>query len=155
MPTDTLTPQDSLAIQDLIFRFMRSFDDKDWDAMKDCLVENPYCDYSSFRGTPASHLSREDYIQQRRSTLSDLKMQHNISNLTLVSRATSVEIQCNYAIFRFHPDFNGSRDHFFHSYGRYKFSVLSTTQGWVISEITQNLLTNDGALELHKGAQKK
>jgi hypothetical protein len=133
---------------------MRTFDDKDCDSMRECLAETIHCDYSSFRGTPASEIAREDYVAQRRTALASLRTQHNLSNLSISASANEAEVQCNYAILRFHPDFDGSRDEYFHSYGQYRFKVVQTRAGWSISSITQLLLMNEGNPTLHGGLRK-
>ncbi|MBS0351684.1 MAG: hypothetical protein JSR33_10970 [Proteobacteria bacterium] len=45
-------------IQEVLFRFMRSFDIKDWDMMTVCLDDRIYCDYSDLRHEPASWVLR-------------------------------------------------------------------------------------------------
>src|SRR5579862_2869428 len=116
-----LSAEDRFAIQDLLFRFMRSFDAKDWVGMQACLSEQVDCDYSSFRGGPPSKTTRSEYAKQREIALEHLRTQHDLSNIVLTPLGMMVEVRCNYAIRRFHPDFDGSREKFFHSYGQYRF----------------------------------
>jgi 3-phenylpropionate/cinnamic acid dioxygenase small subunit len=149
-----LSAEDRLEIQDLLFRFMRSFDEKDWDGMRSCLGETVDCDYSSFRGTPPSTITRDEYVDQRKATLLFLKTQHNLSNISIIAAATQAEARCNYAILRFHPEFDGSRDRYFHSYGQYRFTVVRSGGPWSISSILQILLMSEGNSNLH-GALKK
>jgi 3-phenylpropionate/cinnamic acid dioxygenase small subunit len=148
-----LSAEDRLEIQDLLFGFMRSFDEKGWDEMRACLSETIDCDYSSFRGTPRTTLAREKYVDQRRDALSLLKTQHNLSNISIATFGAQIEARCNYAILRFHPEFDGSRDKFFHSYGQYRFTIVRTGEAWSISSIKQFLLTSEGNPALH-GALK-
>lgn len=138
-------------IQELLFRFMRSFDEKDWAAMKDCLADEIDCDYSSFRGTPPGRISRDQYVSQRRDALPTLKTQHNISNISLLSATDSIHVKCNFIILRFHPDFQGEKDQYFHSYGSYQFILSRKNRELKISAITQHLLTNEGNPKLHGG----
>ncbi len=142
-------------IEELLFRSMRSFDDKDWDAMRECLAESIHCDYSSFRGTPPGDIARDDYIGQRAIALAALKTQHNLSNLSIEGTETHAEAICNYAILRFAPDFDGTPARFFHSYGQYQFGVVMTDNQWRIISIRQSLLVSDGNPELHAGARSK
>jgi 3-phenylpropionate/cinnamic acid dioxygenase small subunit len=148
-----LSAEDRLEIQDLLFRFMRSFDEKDWDAMRSCLTKTVHCDYSSFRGTPPSTTTRDEYVDQRKAALLSLKTQHNLSNISIIASITQIEARCNYAILRFHPEFNGSRERYFHSYGQYRFTVVSSGGPWSISSIVQILLMSEGNSNLH-GALK-
>jgi len=92
---------------------------------------------------------RELYVDQRRDALSLLKTQHNLSNILIATFGAQVEARCNYAIVRFHPDFDGSRDKFFHSYGQYRFTAVRTGEAWSISSIKQFLLTSEGNPAFH------
>jgi hypothetical protein len=149
-----LPPEEYFAVRELVFRFMRTFDEKDWPGMKACLAKSVYCDYSTFRGAPPGRVTREKYVAQRKAALSFLIMQHNLSNLSAASNGKSIEVKCNYTILRFHPNFNGSRKYFFHSYGRYRFFIIREGRGWRVSKIIQRLLMNDGNPKLHGGARK-
>ena len=44
----TLPVEKRFAVLELLFRFMRTFDEKDWTGMETCLAPKVYCDYSSF-----------------------------------------------------------------------------------------------------------
>jgi hypothetical protein len=149
-----LAVEDRVEIEELLFRFMASFDRKDWDTMRASLAATIDCDYSSFRGTPRATITAEEYIEQRKTALSSLKTQHNLSNLSIAATESKAEVQCNYAILRFHADFDGSREKFFHSYGSYRFGVARTAAGWRIESIKQTLLMSDGNPSLHLGAAK-
>ena len=122
--------------------------------MRGCLAETIRYDYSSFRGTPFAEIARDDYVLQRRTALASLRTQHNLSNLSISGSTDEAELRCNYAILRFHPDFDGSRDQYFHSYGQYRFKVVRTAGEWRISSITQLLLMNQGNPALHGGLRK-
>ncbi|HEY5039986.1 MAG TPA: nuclear transport factor 2 family protein [bacterium] len=150
----TLSPEKYFGVQELVFRFMRTFDEKDWLGMKACLTKSVDCDYSSFRGTPPGRITKEKYVAQREKSLSTLKTLHNLSNLSMASIGKSIEVKCNYAILRFHPDFKGSRKHFFHSYGCYRFIAIREGRIWRISAIVQRLLMNDGNPALHGGTRR-
>lgn len=149
-----LSAKDRLDIQDLLFGFMRSFDEKDWDGMRSCLTETVDCDYSNFRGTPPSTITRAEYVDQRKVSLLFLKTQHNLSNIAIIASATQAEATCNYTILRFHPEFDGSRERYFHSYGQYRFTVVRSEGQWSICSIVQILLMSEGNSNLH-GALKK
>ncbi len=142
-------------IQEVLFRFMRAFDNKDWDDLSRCLFEDIHCDYSSFRDERPCQMSQKEYIAQRKQAHSNLKMQHNLSNISVGLQNDLAEARCNYAIYRFHPEFKGSREHYFHSYGQYFFVLKQDKCNWKIAAITQELLINDGNPELHLGARQK
>jgi 3-phenylpropionate/cinnamic acid dioxygenase small subunit len=142
-------------IQEVLFRFMRALDNKDWGGALDCLFDPIYCDYSSFRSEEPGQISRDNYIAKRKEALTELKTQHNLFNLLIQYLDESAEVRCNYVIYRFHPVFAGGRAHFFHSYGHYKFALKHEKNHWKISAITQILLTNDGNPELHEATRGK
>ena len=144
-----------LEVQEVLFRFMRAFDNKDWDDLSKCLFEDIYCDYSGFRDESPCHISQKEYIVKRKQAHSHLKMQHNLSNVSVRLQDGLAEVRCNYAIYRFHPEFKGSREHYFHSYGQYLFVLKQDTGNWKIASITQKPLINDGNPELHVGARQQ
>ena len=150
----SLSVDDRIAIEELLFRFMRAFDEKDWESMHRCLVERVYCDYSSFRGTPPSEIARDDYVMLRRTALASLKTQHNLSNLLMSGSPSEAEVKCNYTILRFAPDFDGSPDRFFHSHGQYRFKLVPIGGEWKIASIAQWLLVNEGNPALHGGLRR-
>lgn len=140
-------------IQETLFRFMRAFDNKDWQDMHNCLDETIYCDYSTFRKEKPGEVTRDKFIALREKALADLKTQHNLTNLSFTLFEKRAEVLCNYAIYRFHPDFSGSQEHFFHSYGQYHFGLVRNDGDWRIATIVQTLLISDGNEKLH-GALK-
>ena len=142
------------ALNDLLCRFFRSFDEKDWKMMRSCLGDTVWTDYFSFRGAPPGEISGDRYVAQREAALSALAMQHNFLNLRVEIGDASARGWCNYIIHRFHPDFDGWNDGFFHSYGRYEFGFLQADGMWRISAIRQILLRNHGDPEIHGVARQ-
>jgi hypothetical protein len=146
-----------LAINDLLTRFFQAFDDHDWQMMRGCLCDEVYTDYSSFRDVPAATIAGDRYVEQRRTALQALDMQHNFLNLRVdldEENTSTAKARCNYIIHRFHPSFDGNNDHYFHSYGHYFFGLRKIGSGletaeWRISSIVQNLLRNHGNREIH------
>ena len=147
----------TLAIGGLLARFYQSFDEKDWPLMRACLCDEVFADYSSFRGRPAATLRAEVYVNQRRTALQALAMQHNFLNLRVevAPDARSATARCNYIIHRFHPAFESGNDHYFHSYGSYRFAIASLAGTWKICGITQHLLRNSGDRELHGATRSR
>ena len=138
-----------LAIHDLLARFFQSFDEADWPMLRGCLADEVFSDYSSFRNVPATTLTAEHYVDERRTALHRLAMQHNFQNLRVVVDGASAMARCNYAIYRFHPSFDGLDDGYFHSYGHYTFAFVRAGGAWRISRITQTLLRSQGNREIH------
>jgi 3-phenylpropionate/cinnamic acid dioxygenase small subunit len=141
----------ALAISELLARFFQAFDDKDWPAMRACLCDEVFADYSSFRDRPAATVPADRYVDQRRAALQPLAMQHNFLNLRVEvdPAAGHATARCNYVIHRFHPAFDGAGDDYFHSYGHYRFAFVTVAGAWKISRITQHLLRSKGNPELH------
>jgi hypothetical protein len=119
--------------------------------MRECLCDEVFTDYSSFRGTPAVTIRADEYVEQRRTALQALEMQHNFLNLRveLDAATAAATARCNYIIHRFHPSFGGAGDHYFHSYGHYVFGLMTIDGAWRISRITQHLLRSQGNPEVH------
>ncbi len=147
MTTNTST---YFAIQQTLFRFMQTFDSKNWKQMRECLCETIVCDYASFRGEKPGSLKADEYVAKRKAALTNLKTQHNLSNIVVEVEADTIEVSCNYAIYRFHPEISSD---YFHSYGRYIFTLKQEASHWKISAITQLLLTSEGNPGLHKGVK--
>ena len=66
-------------ISELISQFQRAFDQHDWSALRACLDDEVFVDYSSFRGSDPSEVRADDYVDLRKNALGDLVMQHNHS----------------------------------------------------------------------------
>jgi SnoaL-like domain len=140
-----------IAINDLLTRFFRAFDEKDWSTLRDCLCDRVFTDYSSFRGEPASTISGDEYVEQRRVALEELDTEHDFLDLSVESGADAewATARCDYVVLRFHSSFDGANDQYFHSYGRYRFGCAKIGGAWKIARITQSLLRNEGNREIH------
>lgn len=140
-----------LSISDLLTRFFQAFDDKNWTMMRDCLCDEVVTDYSAFRGGAPATITRERFVEQRRTSLEPLDMQHNFLNLRveLDRAATAATARCNYMNHRFQMSLDGRNDHYFHSYGHYVFGVVNVHGTWKIASITQTLLRSQGKREIH------
>ena len=143
------TAADTLAIHDLLARFFQSFDERNWEMLRGCLCDEVFSDYSSFRNVPAATSAADEYVDQRRTALQPLAMQHNFLNLRVEPDAAGATARCNYIIHRFHPSFDGRNDHYFHSYGHYTFSFGRGDACWRIARITQSHLRSQGNAQIH------
>lgn len=106
-PTDMAdAASDTLAVHDLLARFFQAFDDHDWSMMRSCLCDELFVIYSSDRKVPASTISADRYVDQRRGALKGFVMQHNFFNLRveLDAAGRSATARCNYVIHRFSSD---------------------------------------------------
>lgn len=141
-------------IEKTLFRFMLAFDKQDWDALSDYLCDEIFCDYSSFRGISPGALTKQQYVAERSKAFTRLKTQHNLFNIIVDIQVDSARVQCNYVIYRFLSEYNGTADQYFHSWGQYEFTLKYIAGHWRIASITQNLLVNEGNPEIH-GALRK
>lgn len=142
--------QDHADIESLLCRFMQAFDERDWSALRTFLDARVFCDYSSFRDQPPGEISADEYVAQRRESLSALRMQHNFSNLQASVDGDRASARCNYLILRFLAP-----DRFLHSCGNYRFGLIRRDGAWKLSSIAQNLLQNVGDPSIHGGVQKR
>jgi 3-phenylpropionate/cinnamic acid dioxygenase small subunit len=149
MTTDTKELMDRGEVAELLFNFAACFDEKKWDAMRDCLDDAIYCDYSSLRGVAPGLVAREEYVAQRIATLNTLVMQHDLTNLRVRIDGEAASVRCNFVIRRFRSS-SESAD-FFHSYGRYLFKLVRRDTGWRISGVTQVVTRNRGNPKIHGG----
>jgi len=139
----------TLEIHNLLTRFFAAFDEKKWSAVRACLGDDVFADYSAFCDTLPRAMPAAQYIEERRLVLDWLDTQHNFQNL----RVSGDEIEgtatarCNYVIRRFHPGPEGNQ--YFHSYGYYYFDFLSLHGEWKIARIKQHLLRNEGGRDIH------
>jgi hypothetical protein len=143
----------TLEINDLLTRFFQAFDEKDWPVMRDCLCDQVFADYSSFRRAPAATVAADGYVDQRRSALQALDTQHNFLNLRVeLDRAGAMATaRCNYMIQRFHSLYDG----YYHSQGHYLFTLTRVGGVWKISRIVQHLLRSQGDPEIHGAHQSQ
>lgn len=138
-------------VSDLICRFQQAFDRHDWDAMRACLDDDLFVDYSSFRGTEPERTSADEYVRLRQQALSNLLMQHNHSNLAVRLHSDErASATCNYQIYRFER--RGDRQ--FHSFGTYEFGLIRRRSEWRICTITQHLIRNEGDQSIHGGLSR-
>lgn len=144
-----------LAIHDRLCQFQTTFDLLDWQRMEGCLWEQLHVDYSSFRDEPPGLITREAYIALRQAALSELKMQHNFSNLLVSVSGDNASAQCNYQIYRFRTANCQGETDFFHSYGRYFFDLAKRRGEWRICRIRQELIANHGTHSLHRAVLAK
>jgi hypothetical protein len=145
-----LNQPDQQNIVSTIHEFCRAFDLRDWITLRGCLAPNLATDYSSFRGTPPMHLTADDFVALRRSSLAGLITQHlSLNHLVTV---TSEQGWCrfDFVIHRWPHDITDAR--FFHTFGYYEVVLHRAPKaphGWAIESITQHALRSEGNPELH------
>jgi hypothetical protein len=135
-------------IQELIARFANSFDLKDWDGLQVCFTELIYTDYSDLRGTPPETISAEQYVKLRREALNHLQLHHLVSNYeTEFINSNTATCRASMVVWR------KSETEEFTSHCIYTFQLVKNNFYWLINDITQNVLWNEGFSSIHKGAK--
>lgn len=134
----------------LVENFCRSFDERDWDLMFECLGEKIEVDYQSFRGKPKHILKSVKYIAQRKIGLEGLKTKHRIKNYKTSRYGEDIKCESDFEIKRYEI---GSEE-YYHSYGKYEFWIKKKKGKIKIFKIKQLVEKNEGNKNIH-GAFKK
>lgn len=152
-----VSPNDFVAINDVLCRFFLSFDRRDWALMTDCLCSLVFIDYSSSGREDPSTMSSKDFVKRRENAVDNLAKHHSFSNLLLTygQNEGAVIARCNYLILRFGDSqlTDRSDENFFHSCGNYEFLLSRADDCWRISGITQHALQSWGNRTLHGGSR--
>jgi hypothetical protein len=135
---------DEAAIRRLIARFATSFDLKAWEDLAACLAPRLHTDYSDLRGTAPETLTRERFVELRRSALQDLRTQHLAGNVEIAGDGGSARVSM--AIFRRRPDGVALNTHCV-----YQLGLARGAGGWQIDAIAQKVLWSDGDPSIHAG----
>lgn len=145
-----INPHDIFSVQQLIARFANSFDRKEWEALGSCLAANLYTDYSDLRGTPPATMTREQFVESRRSALQALKTHHLAGNIEIELAADSGEAKVSMLIYR-----RNELGEILNTHCLYTLGVERTDNGWVIGSIVQKVFWSDGQAAIHRGIIKK
>lgn len=141
--------KDTLALAQLVARFANSFDLKDWAALTACLHPEIYADYFQLRGTPPEWMSREHYVELRRTALQNLRTQHLCANVEVEISGTAAVVKASMVIFRRNAD-----DERLNTHCVYILGVEQIDQSWAIRSIVQKVLINDGLPSIHLGIRR-
>lgn len=144
-----LDPLAVCELQDLVARFANSFDLKQWDRLGQCLTATLHTDYSDLRGTPPEILSRDEFVQRRRSALQDLQTHHLAGNLEVALSGAIANLKVSMAIYRR----NGAGETF-NTHCLYFFGAEQEEGVWRINSITQKVLMSYGQPAIHDGLSK-
>ena len=91
-------------------------------------------------------VSCHEFKGSRQQALSHLRLQHNLSNPLIRIEQDRAWLECNYQIYRF------SENDYFHSFGRYYFTLAKQQDKWKITGICQHLTKNIGNPRIHFSA---
>src|SRR5512143_2193280 len=124
----TMAVQDSLDIEQLVSRFATSFDIKDWEGLRDCLVESVFTDYTDLRGTPPVTVDSDKYVESRRLSLEGVITHHLAGNYEIAYKdARNATCRASMIIWR------TSDEGHFTSHCVYLFRLEKSVAGWKIS----------------------
>ncbi len=133
-------------IRNVIHRFANAFDTKDWAKLATCLADIIECDYSDLRNSNGS-CSRGEYVEKRQKSLAPLITQHLFSNIEVIDLQKShAQLQASAVIYR-----RNNAEVFFNTHAIYQFSLKKIDNHWVINEISQKVLWNEGDKRIHAG----
>jgi hypothetical protein len=138
-----------------IHEFCRAFDMRDWTALRRCLAASLDIDYSSFRGTPPSRVTADEFVATRQSNLAGLVTQHLGFNHLVEFKGEQARCRFDFMIHRWPQDTADAR--FFHTFGYYETELQREAEAphhWVIASIIQHALRSEGDPELH-GAHRR
>ncbi len=138
--------QDLASVQELLARYANSFDTKAWDDLAECLADTLYTDYSQLRKTPPEMLTRERFVELRRSALDKLDTHHLLGNIQTRLDGDRGEVIASMIIFRRNAD--GAR---LDTHCLYTFGVYKSGQAWLIRSIVQKVLLSEGHDSVHTG----
>lgn len=128
-----------LEVQQVIGRFMNSFDLKDWILMRSTLTDTLVVDYRDLKGEAPKVVSAVDYVDSRETSLAQLTTHHLIANFDINIHANSAKAKANCLIYRT----NGEQT--CRSHAVYTFALrLVDHNSWKIAGIKQKILWNEG-----------
>jgi len=113
------------------------------------LTESLHTDYSDLRGTPPATLSRDRFVELRRTALEHLKTHHLAGSHEITLRGDHA--QCRVSMIIWRRDESGR---VLNTHCVYELEVSRATDGWRISSITQKVLWSDGDPSIHARASR-
>jgi len=134
------------AVRQLIARFANSFDVRDWATLGACLADSLYTDYSDLRGAPPETISRERFVELRRSALETLRTHHLAGNVDVALQGSRAEATVSMVIYR-----RGADGRTLNSHCVYTLGLAHTDDQWRIDSIVQRVLWSDGQTSVHPG----
>ena len=143
-----MSHEDTVGVQELIARFANSFDVKDWEALRGCLAQSVYTDYSDLRGTPPVAVTSQEYVRSRRESLEDVITHHLAGNYEIEYQGDhAATCRASMIIWR------KAGEEQFTTHCVYLFRLEKPASDWQISGITQKVLWNEGNPDIHPGAR--
>ena len=126
-------------------KFAKSFDNQDWDQMRECLSDEVWVDYSDLRNTDPTSMSSSNYVELRKTGLKNLETIHSFNNFETQLDKGRARCNCDFVIKRF----DNERNDYFHSFGKYQFDLVRVNGRWEIVKITQTVERSDGNKKVH------
>jgi hypothetical protein len=140
------TADERFELQQLVARFANCFDLKDWAGLGECLASDLYTDYSDLRGTPPETMSKQKFVELRRSALHELQTHHLSGNVEVSLQGESAKLKVSMVIYR-----RNDAGETLNTHCLYFFGAVRGESGWVLDSITQKVFINDGQTAIHKG----
>lgn len=131
---DLQTVQDKIEINELIFRYARAVDTKDWELLRSVFTEDAHLDYTSV-GYPAG--PRDEVLSLLCNALSQVPMtQHFVTNIEIELDADAATVRAMF----YNPMRLPGAENLTYCGGNYHHEVVRTSNGWRSTRLTEENL---------------
>ena len=124
-------------IRSVLTTFSKSFESKDWNLLLSVLDNDIIIDYSGLHGF-SGRTSSENFVLQRKKTLSNIDVSHFLSPLKIGINEDRALCKAYAIIYRL-----DSFRHF-NTHTDYVFGFIKKNGSWLIKSIKQDIIWNDG-----------
>ena len=134
---------DRIEIDDLLKRYARAIDTKDWALLDTCFLPDAHVDYTSSGGAKGSYPEVRAWLEKALAPFA--AMMHAISNTTLELDGDEASARTYVTNPMGFPKSDGSL-HVFTVYAHYVDKLVRTQAGWRIAERIEKAVLMDGTL---------
>lgn len=144
---------DRIAVSDVLHRYCRAIDTKDWALLATCFVEDMEADFTSFAGRDVVR-GRDNWLAAIRLTISGLEAtQHLTGNHTIALDGDSATLRAD--IQAVHILANPRGDSEYTVGGWYDIDLVRTADGWRIRRYVLTTRWSRGNREIMRLASKR
>jgi len=141
-----LSPQeisDRIEINDLLIRYTRAIDTRDWNLLDTCFQPDAHVDYTSSGGTKGAYPEVRAWLDKALAPFT--AMMHFVGNTTLELRGDEASSR-TYVINPMGLPKKGGGHHVFTVCAHYVDKLVRTPDGWRIAERIEETVLMDGSL---------
>jgi hypothetical protein len=143
MPLSTQELSDRQEIQDLLVRYTRAIDTKDWALLDRCFTPDAHVDYTSSGGVAGKYPEVRAWLEKALAAFP--AMMHFIGNTTLELHADRARARTYVINPMGFPKPEGGL-HVFSVYAHYVDELVRTAEGWRIAQRIEEQVLLDGTL---------